>query len=245
MKRALSPWLVAVALVSGAAQAEDVRVIDSARVRLGDVVDTGDAELGELDLGDAPPAGASRKITRDELRRRIDAAGLADRRVRLPADVRVKSAGRRVEPAGAEALFGAPVRAALPRGVSLKKVRLARAITVSPRASVGQVVLAKLPRRAGTLRATARVELVRDGELHQVVPVALELELGEEALLPLVAKGTRVELAIERGSARISAGALALSDLDQGEVGQFKVEATGKILRGRVLSRTAATVVAP
>jgi len=75
------------------------------------------------------------------------------------------------------------------------------------------------------------------------IPFQLSLDISSAAALPTITKGTRVQLMIESGPARITATAIALSDGEIGETLQFRVTSTQKILYGKVEAPTLARVV--
>lgn len=231
-------------LVNGAA-ADPTRIIEGARIRLGDLAATVNSELADVDLGPAPPAGGSRLFARDELLNTLRSQGLDLTQVRLPQSIRVTSAGRRFTPKDLRALVEPRVRAALPAGVSLNDLRVSRALLASPRLAVGHVRVPKLVRREGTLTVTASVDLTHEGSVVARLPVTLELLLSQEAAQPLVRKGSRVDLMIQRGQARISASGVALDDAELGETRSFRVSSTSKVLRARIESATLAVVVTP
>jgi hypothetical protein len=237
--------LSAAFLLAAPALAEPVKQIESARVTLRDLVESAPAELAGVDLGPAPPPGGSRLIARDELLREIRRAGADAKGLTLPELTRVVSAGKRFTPAELGRLFEPALRAALPRGVTLKSVTVARGALVSPRVEAGAVFLPKLPRRRGNVKSSGSVELVLDGAVVSRVPVAVWFSIEPVAAEPLVKRGSRIDLVIERGPARITAAAVALADAEIGDVVQFRVGATQKMLRARVESRSLARVVAP
>jgi flagella basal body P-ring formation protein FlgA len=243
----LRNWCVGLALsaLASTALAEPIRLIDSSRVRLADLADNVNAELAEVDLGPAPPPGGSRLFAREDLRRELRAQGLDIARIRLPDVVRVQSASRRFSPADIDALVRARLTSALPAGVALKELKIAKGIVASPRITVGETRVPKLARRPGPATLTASVELLRDGEVSARLPVTLIVEVSERAATPPVDKGARIDLVIARGSARISAGGIALEAAEIGEVASFKVSTTQKVLRARVESPTRAIVVTP
>lgn len=232
-------------LTFGVAHAEPKRVIESARVRLGDVAQTKDPELSAIDLGPAPPPGNSRLFAKRDVLRVLAAFGAETRNVSMPSSVRIVSAGRRFTPKELEQLVDTQVRDSLPAGVSLKTLRVSRPLLASPQIEVGDVRVPRLVRRAGESTVTASVDLLHEGEVALRLPVTLIVELSEQAAAPLVRKGARVDLVIARGPARISATAVALEDADAGDVRSFRVSSTSKVLRARVESATLATVVTP
>lgn len=237
--------LCATLLVSLPGFAEELRMIDGARIRLADIAEVESDELAEVDLGPAPPPGSSRLLSRDEVLRELRAQGLEPRRLKFPASVRVGSAARRYTPTDLSSMIQPGVEAALPYGVKLKQLRNLRPINASPRLQLGKVHLPKLPRRAGPLSLTVTVELVRGQDVMQRVPVTLELDISEQAAQPVIRRGARLDLVIQRGSARISAAGTALDDGELGQVVSFKVSTTQRVLRARIESASAASVVTP
>ncbi len=225
--------------------AETIRVVDGPRVRLADVTEVGSDELANFDLGKAPPPGSSRLFSRDDLARELRNQGFDPKPLKLPATVRVASPSRRFTSAELSSLVRPATLSALPAGVTLIALSFPRAITTTPRIEVGTVHLPKLPRKAGPVSVTATVELIHGGEVLLRAPVSLRLNVSDQAALPAVERGARVDLVILRGSARISASGTALEAAEVGEVASFKVSTTRKIVRARVESRSSATVVTP
>jgi hypothetical protein len=237
--------IVALCQLPSVARAEPVMQVESARVSFGDIVPSAPRELAGVDLGPAPPPGGSRLIDRAEIERELRRAGADSKGVQVPALVRVVSAAKRFTAADLAKLVEPALRAALPRGVSLKSVSAMRGAMVSPKVEPGAVFLPKLPKRQGNVKVSGSVELVLDGAVVGRVPVSLWFSLEPVAAAPVVKRGARVDLVIERGPARVTAAAVALADADVGEVIQFRVGATQKMLRARVESRSMARVVAP
>lgn len=236
---------LALSALAGAALAEPIRLIDGSRVHLSDLADNLSDEFAQVDLGPAPPPGGSRLFARDDLRRELRAQGLDAARIKLPDVVRVQSASRRFAPADLDALVRARLTSALPPGVALRELKIAKGIVASPRITVGETRIPKLVRRPGPATLTATVELLRDGEVCSRLPVTLLVDVSERAAMPLVDKGARIDLVISRGSARISAAGIALEAAEAGEIASFKVSTTQKVLRARVESSTRAVVVTP
>ena len=103
--------------------------------------------------------------------------------------------------------------------------------------------LPKLPRREGEHLTTGTIELSSDGEIVARIPLSLTLDIGAAAAVAAISKGSRVQLMIESGPARISATAIALNDGEIGDTLQFRVAATQKILYGKVVDASTARVV--
>jgi hypothetical protein len=159
--------------------------------------------------------------------------------------LRVQSASRRFSSNEIQALLAPVVDAALPAGVTRKQIKISRALVTSPSVAAGELHLPKLGRRAGSVELTVVANLVHDGEIVARVPIGLTLEVSDEAAAPVIAKGARVDLVIERGAARISASGVALEAADVGDVASFKVSTTQRVLRARVSSGSEAIVVTP
>jgi hypothetical protein len=244
--RALRPWLLFAALaLSAPSYAEPLRTIEGGRIRLADLVEGASPEFAEVDLGPAPPPGASRLFARDDLARELRSQGLDPKNVKLPAVIRVQSAARRFSPTELAELVRPQLLASLSSGVTLRELKVARALLLSPHVTVGEVRVPKLARRPGPATITAMVDLLHDGEIVTRLPLTLTLEVSQQAALPLIEKGARVDLTIARGAARISASAVALEAAERGEIASFKVSTTLKVLRARVETSTRAVVVTP
>lgn len=227
------------------ARAEVDRVVEGVRIRLSDITQVQDPELAQIDLGPAPPAGSSRLFARSEIFKTLATFGVDAERVSIPRSVRVSSASRRFTPKDLEALVEPGIRRALPLGVTLKNLRVARPLLASPQVRVGEVRIPRLARRPGNATLTASVDLLHEDLVAARLPVTLTVELSQAAGAPLVRKGSRIDLVIARGAARISASAVALEDGDLGEIRSFRVSSTSKILRARLESSTLARVVTP
>lgn len=245
MRRLFARVTTALLFAATTAAAEPTVTIDAPRIHLGDIVSSASGALASADLGNAPPPGSSRLISRSEILRQLGRQGLEPKRVRLPSSVRVKSAARRIDRDHFAQMVALALGATLETGVDLVAVRPSRGIVVSPRARIARVMVPRLPRRTGNLKTTALVEIETDGVVQRRVPVSIVLEIGEEAARPDVPRGSRVTLVIARRSAEITMSGIALTDADVGDVVQFRVERTGKVLRARVRTPDSASVVAP
>jgi hypothetical protein len=245
MRRPVRTLVVTLTLLLGSAlaHADDTRVIRSSQVRLSDLVSELPADVTDFDIGAAPPPGSSRTISKGDIVDAASKSGVSLRQLKLPQAVRVTSAAKRWN---VEELTGAATPVlfkALPQGVSLKHAKaLAKAVT-SPSASISAVRVPKLPRKEGEYLTTAMIELSNDGQVVARIPLQLSLDISAAAAVPTVTKGTRTQLMIEMGPARISALAIALSDGEIGDTLQFRLIPTNKILYGKVEQATLARVV--
>ena len=230
--------------VSSPLWAETLRTIDSSRIHLSDVSDGYDeGALASLDLGPAPPPGNSRLLSRSEVSDQLRAAGDDARSLRMPNAVRVRSAAKRWSPDELRDVFTPKVVEALPPGVTFKSSKFGRALVTSPNVSVGPVHVPKFPKRVGELTLTVTVDLVQDDVTVLRVPVTVVVWISEAATRPAASKGARVTLVIEHGLARVTALATALSDTELGAFGSFRVAATQRVLRARLLTADSAEVV--
>ncbi len=236
--------VVLVALcVASVASAEESRIVRGARVHLSDLIASLPADMPDLELGAAPPPGTSRLLSKSDLEAAAQRSGVSLKSLKLPAQLRVVSAAKRWS---ADELVSAALptlSSSLPSGVTIKKAKTSAKATTAPNATVTAVRLPKLPRREGDHMTTATVELSSDGEIVARIPLSLTLDIGAAAAVAAVSKGSRVQLMIERGPARVSATAIALNDGEIGETLQFRVAATQKVLYGKVVDSSTALVV--
>lgn len=225
------------------AWAEASRTVDTDRLRLGDIALSVPEEWADVDLGQAPPPGSSRLVSRKEAERLLSAADVPLDRIQFADSMRIVAASRRftrdeliewLEPAIAERLEA---------GIQLASVEVRRGIVTSPSATIGRVVIPRLPKRAGSVRTSVVVELRRHGAVVERLSVPISLDVSREAAAPDVAQGQRVTLVIQMGQARVAAAAVALEAGDVGRVYAFRVSKTRKVLRARLLSRNEARVV--
>jgi hypothetical protein len=242
MKRVYST-LVTVLLASTAALADEGRVIRGARVHLSDLIAELPANVPDLELGAAPPPGSSRTIGKAEIVDAANESGVSLKQVKLPQSVRVTSAAKRWTPEELAAAATPALLKTLPAGVSLKRAKATAKAVTSPSAGITAVRLPKLPRREGEHLTTGIIELSNDGQIVARIPLALALDISSTAAQPAITKGTRVQLLIESGPARISATAIAMTDGELGDTLQFRVAATQKVLFGKVEEPTLARVV--
>jgi hypothetical protein len=242
-KRSFFGFLVVTAF-SLAANAETELTIDGGRIHLSEVSDGYDeGDLAALDLGPAPPPGSSRLLSRGEVEGQLHAAGDDAKRLRMPANLRIRSAAKRWSPAELNELMLPKLLAALPVGIKLKSSRLNRGIVTSPSVTIGDARFPKIPKHEGELTLTAIVDVMQDDVTVLRVPVNVVVLVTEAATKPAVARGARITLVIEHGPARVTALAIALSDTELGEAGLFRVSSTQRVLRARLLSADSAQVI--
>jgi len=235
---------LALSAVALPARAEVEQTIDSARIHLSDISDGyDDGEFASLDLGPAPPPGNSRLLSRGEVEDQLHAAGSDAKSLRMPAVLRVKSAAKRWSPEELGAAVLPKLENALPFGVKLKSSKLSRSIVTSPSVKFGEARFPRVPKREGETTLTATVDIQQDGVTVMHLPVNVVVLVTEAATKPAAEKGARINLVIEHGPARVSAIATAMTDTDLGESGLFRVAATQRVLRARLLTPDTAKVV--
>lgn len=218
-------------------------VVDATRLELGALVPGLEPELAAVDLGPAPGAGQARVVTRGEITTRVREQAPEARMPEVPARMKVVGAARRVPKEELARWIAAAVGAALPRGVTLEGVDVERAVVVSPRAVVQALPRVRVVKREGPARVSIVATLTRDGAVVARVPATLRVAVSEEGTRPLVAQGATLRVEVARGGLRVSAVGVALVDLDEGEVGTFRIARTGRVVRARVSAPDAATVV--
>lgn len=241
--RALLPLPLLVVLATGVAAADETRVVARARIHFSDVVSNAPTEMGDVDLGLAPPPGGSRIVTREELIAAVRRNGFYPNTVRLPTLVRVTSASKRISSAELEAMARPEISKQLRAGISLKKIEDAPDLVVTPGASVRKASVAFVPYQKGEARTTAVVELASDDVTVASVPVIAIVEVTETGARPDVRRGARINLVIEGPSMRVTAAGTAAVDAKVGDAVIFHVAETGRTLRARVTSSEEAIVV--
>lgn len=224
-----------------AAAAPETRTVTGSRVELGEVLPAAPEVMHAIDICPSPQAGTSRLLDRALIARQVRAAGFDPSVLAIPTSVRVERSGHKYTQAELGQLLHEPVSRALPSGVTLVQVQSTVAITLEEGAQPGAIHLPKLPQRLGSVRVAFTVEF--HGEDTPVrVPVTAVVQISGRAAQSTVARGARVQLTIQRGSARIAADATALSDGNVGDELRFRVSSTGKVLRGVLVSPTSAKV---
>lgn len=226
------------------ARAETEQTIDSARIHLADISDGyDDGDFASLDLGPAPPPGNSRLLSRGEVEDQLRAAGSDAKSLRMPPMLRVKSAAKHWSPVELDGEVQPKLESALPFGVKLKSSKLTRSIVTSPSVKFGEAHFPKVPKKEGETTLTATVDIQREGVTVMRLPVNVVVLVTEAATRPAAEKGARINVVIEHGGARVTAIATAMGDTDIGESGLFRVAATQRVLRARLLSPDSAKVI--
>jgi hypothetical protein len=230
--------------ISAPTQAETAVRVIGPHVLLGDVVPGAPAELSEIELCKAPPPGASRLLTRREVKERLRTLGASAAGVSLPSVVRVETRAERWSAAEISQRSTSIIQASLPPGVELRKVRAAQGAVVPVGTSVRDAK-PHVPRRAGTHEVSAMAELEQSGEVVARIPLSLTLDVTRAALEPAIPRGASITVFVQRGNARVGATASALSDAELGDSAWFKVFRTGKVVKALVESKEQARLVEP
>jgi len=241
--RRFIPVSIALLCAAAAAHADEGRVVQGAQVHLSDLVNELPADLPDLAVGAAPPPGSSRTVAKSEIVDAASKSGVSLKQLKLPVAIRVTSAAKRWNTEELASAATPVLLSTLPVGVNIKNARATTKVVTSPNAKITAVRVPKLPRREGEYLTTATIELSNDGQIVARIPLSLSLDISGSAAQPAVGKGSRLQLIIESGPARISAAAIALSDGEVGDTLQFRVASTMKILYGKVVDPTQARVV--
>ncbi len=229
------------ATLPASAKPKEVEVQGS-HIELGEVWQEAPEDYREIDLGRAPPPGASRLLSRAAVLRQVKAAGFDPERVKLPNSIRVRSAAKKLTSEELEQLITPTIAGALKSGIELKKVNASRGVTLPPDATLAGVEMPKPPKRRGAFRTSAIVKWVSDSETVARVSVSVTLYISERGASADVEKGANISLVVERKGARITARGQALTSGDEGDVIQVRVLKTNKVLRARIESEHVAKV---
>jgi hypothetical protein len=219
------------------------REVDDTRLHVKDIVSGATDELGNVDLGPAPPPGASRLMGRNEIEASIQRAGQSAKGIKIPESIRVVRASRTVYPEELTSMVSPHIEKNLRPGISLKKMDPAREIVVSPRATVLRVTFPTPPRQKGTFRTTATVEIGESDEAVTRVFIPLTLDVTEEASRPDIARGSKIALVLNERGLEIQTGGLTMADANVGDVVQVRVTSTNRVLRARIQTRDKAEIL--
>ncbi len=186
MRRTLGALLLAALMLDQAATARAasgrIRVAPHATVtgavlQLGEIatLDGAARELAELELGDAPAPGASRRLTGHEILSRLRAAGLDEAiRYSIPASITVSRAFQVLPEAELRAAVEDAVALRLPPDERIDGVELARPVRVAPGPYELEVREAGARAGSGTLRRVD-VRVIQEGREVATAPVRLRV----------------------------------------------------------------------
>jgi Chaperone for flagella basal body P-ring formation len=244
-RRLATAVAVALAVAPRVAAADGPLVVTGPRIELAELVPNAPEALRDLDVGPAPPPGGTALLDRDGVLSQLRSAGADPKTISLPKLLRVIGASRRWSPPEVTAFVRDAVEAALPRGVTLTHLEAKMPLVAAPDAAAGHAEVPKPPKHAGPFRTAVIVPIVTGGQVAARVTVMATLDVSDAAARPDVARGSRVTLVIDRRSARIGAAGIALADADVGDVGEFRVDKTGRVVRARLDATDLAMVISP
>ena len=241
----MRPWTLVLMLLacSAGASADAPRVVDSARLRVGDVVSGTRDPVASVDLGPAPPPGGTRLLGRSEIQDAINKAGYDPSRLRIPSAVRVTGASRTIEPEQVAALCRPALQAALPQGVALLRVEPASRVVISPRSELRVGTLPPIPRQKGQARLSVNLAWATDQRVVASSHVTLIVNVSEAAATPDIKKGSALTLVVERNQVKVSAAGVSLADAMIGEEIRATVTNTHRVVKARLVARDRATVL--
>jgi hypothetical protein len=234
--------VLAVILASSLGRADETRVVSRTRLKVSDLVHAPDA-MGDVDLGPAPPPGATRLVSRAEVEEKLRTAGQDPKKLKLPMSVRVVGASMRFTPETLAKAATPAIEHVLPVGVTLARVEPSNDVVAHPGTTVRGATVPKLPRQKGPAQSTAMLELASEDGYVTKVSVGISVEISEAAAKADVPKGGRLEVIYERGTIKIATTGVALTDMDVGETAQMSLVATGRVVRAKLLTRDRAEIV--
>lgn len=207
------------------------------RVLLGELVPAlAGSDLATIDVGPAPPPGASRRVTRAEMIAALRAAGRQPEALRLPAAVRIRRGARRL--AGGE--LDRLVQAAMARDLApceVLGVQVSGPVTVAEGPLTARAD-ADLPLRSGEARVAGAVTLSARGRETRL-PVRARVRCPD----PVMAPGTPVRILAVVGRVRVSAMGEARQAGRVGDVIRVTNGATEATVEARVLDGSTVQVV--
>ena len=217
------------------------RKVAHGRILVSDIVEGAPESIATIDLGPAPQPGSSRVVRREDVERAV-VQGLPAK-MKIPAAVRVVRATKTLSPTDIEAMTRLAIAATrLARGAIYGGARPGAAITVPAGYDLVRAEVPRPPRRPGKLSTVATLTfLEKDNELARI-QIPIDIELPKEAAFADVPKGAKVTFVVTRGAIEIRAAGTAGADADVGEDLPVTVSDSGRVLRGRVMSRDPAVV---
>lgn len=230
---ALMPALVVAPLASHAdaqdAHAGDAHAEDAGldRIRLAEIVPAlAGTELGAIDLGPAPPPGASRVVRRAEIVATLAQRGRSSDGLVLPRETRI--ARRAVRLTGEE--IAQRARASIEAALAPCDVV---SIAITSSATLGEGALAidvSGPARPNDGATIVRIDLRTPGGTTQV-PARVELRCPE----PVIASGAEVSVVVQVGRVRASGVGIARQSGRVGDEVRVRMERTGALVTARVV----------
>jgi hypothetical protein len=232
--RALSRllWISIALLVAGpaaraTAQVQAELAASTDRIRLAEIVPAlAGTEIGAIDLGAAPPPGATRTVRRAEVIETLRRLGRSADGLALPREVRI--ARRAVRLSGEE--IATRARAAIDEALSPCHVE---SVAVTTSATLGEGALeidVHGPARPNDGPSLVMLDLHTPGGTTHV-PARVELRCPA----PVVAPGAEVTVIVRAGNVRVSAMGIARQSGRIGDEVRVRVEPTGAMITARVI----------
>jgi hypothetical protein len=222
----------------------DITVI-SAHVHLGDVLPSAAASDATIDLGNAPPTGGSRTLTRAELAMAFTARGMTAPS-NLPESVHVVRKAKAIAAKEIEQLIqAAVVKHPLKFGVAVATIRSPKNAQVVDGYDDAPVTIPRAPRKMGAVSTTATIEFFYRGESIDKLQVPIELKVDAYGAQPDVTHKSAITLVVKKGVVEISTPATADADADIGESLPVTVKASNKTLIAVLTEKEKALLEAP
>jgi hypothetical protein len=131
---------------------------------------------------------------------------------------------------------GAIAKQKLRRGITLRKLRPARAMTVAAGWDEVSVRLPKPPRRRGHWSTTAMLTFSAAGTPLARLALPVSFDISAEGAKPDVSKGAPLILVVRRGLVEIKVQAIAKTSADIGEILSVTLRPSGRNLRAKLLA---------
>ncbi|MBX7190572.1 MAG: flagella basal body P-ring formation protein FlgA [Sandaracinaceae bacterium] len=212
--------VLAVGATTSAASAQD-------RIRLAEIVPAlAGSELGAIDLGPAPPPGASRVMRRAEVLETLARAGRSATGLVIPREVRI--ARRAVRLSGDE--IAARARDAIEEALSPCAVE---SVAVTSSATLGEGELdvhVNGPARPNDGPTIVMLDLATPGGTTHV-PARVEVRCPEA----VVTSGAEVTVVVRSGNVRVTATGVSRQSGRVGDEVRVRVEPTGALVTARVI----------
>ncbi len=241
MLRTLS--LAGLLAVVAQAAPEPKIIVSQPRIVVGDILERSSLLVSGIDLGVAPPPGASRVLSRDEVERAIRQAGASPQGLAIPATIRVESAAIRTSTDDLATLLRPAITRQLTTGISLARLEPTGELLLPPRARLQGVTFSKPPRIRGNFRTVAVAEFGVEGAVVARATVPMTLDITDEAIRPDAPRGSRIAVIADVGAVQITTSALLTTDARIGDVATAQVASTGRIVRVRLTRSDRAIVV--
>lgn len=132
----------------------------------------------------------------------------------------------------------------LPKGATLVTARPSTTNVEIPMApSRISIDLTPPARRVGPIAATAVLVFWKEETVSARIPLHLELNVPQEALIYDVPKGASLSLVVRRGLVEVTAPAVTSSDADIGDTVQVLLRPSGRALRAQIIAKDRAIAV--